>query len=67
MMNGFEVLQWLSAHPKRPQVRPVILSGFYHPTDVERSRSLGATEYVVKPIKSDTVALLASRPVPVPA
>jgi CheY-like chemotaxis protein len=67
MMTGFEVLQWLSDHAKRPQVRPVILSGFYHPADVERSRALGATEYVVKPIKSETVALLASRPVPVPA
>jgi len=67
IMSGFEVLQWLHTHPRRAQVRPVIVSGFYHPADVEHSRSLGATEYVVKPIKADTIAILTRRAVPVAA
>jgi hypothetical protein len=39
----------------------VILSGFYHPRDVERGKSLGAVEYVIKPMRAETIALLARR------
>lgn len=61
IMNGFEVLQWLQDHSRRPQVRPVILSGFYHAKDIERGKSLGAVEYVIKPMRAETIALLAKR------
>jgi chemotaxis family two-component system response regulator Rcp1 len=57
VMNGFDVLQWLQEH-RTVRVRPVVLSGFYHERDIERCRSLGATDYIVKPIRSEGLASL---------
>jgi chemotaxis family two-component system response regulator Rcp1 len=61
IMNGFEVLQWLQDHNHLTQVRPVILSGFYREADINRSKTLGAIEYVIKPIRAETMATLARR------
>jgi chemotaxis family two-component system response regulator Rcp1 len=61
IMNGFEVLQWLHDHDRLGQVRPVILSGFYAVSDIKRSKTLGAVEYVIKPIRAETMATLARR------
>ena len=61
MMNGFEVLEWLSAHRGLPKVRPVMLSGSYRNEDIQRALSLGATDYLMKPISPAVAAALASR------
>lgn len=62
IMNGFEVLEWLQ-HYHVARVRPVILSGFYHEGDIQRCRDLGATDYVVKPLRAETIATLLKQPV----
>ncbi|HUR60344.1 MAG TPA: response regulator [Opitutaceae bacterium] len=61
LMNGFEVLKWIQSHKGLPQLRAVVLSGFYHPADVERATSLGATEYLVKPITRQALSGIISR------
>lgn len=62
LMNGFEVLEWLRGRKSGPKLKVVILSGSQRPEDVERAMALGAVEYVVKPISSGTLALLAGMP-----
>ena len=61
IMNGFEVLEWLKTHRGLPQVRPVMLSGSYRNDDIQRALSLGATDYLMKPISPAVAAALASR------
>jgi CheY-like chemotaxis protein len=50
IMNGFELLQWLGKAKDIPKLRPVILSGSYREEDVARGKSLGAVDYLVKPV-----------------
>jgi CheY-like chemotaxis protein len=61
IMNGFEVLQWLSTHKDLPRVQPVMLSGSYRTEDIQRAMSLGATDYLMKPISAPVAAALATR------
>lgn len=61
--NGFEVLQWLATHKGLPKVRPVMLSGSYRTEDIQRAMSLGATDYLMKPISAPVAAALMSRQV----
>ena len=61
MMNGFEALQWLATHHGLPKLRPVMLSGSYRTEDVQRAMSMGATDYLMKPITAAVAAALASR------
>lgn len=71
VMNGFEVLQWLRANEERVRVRPVMLSGSYRPDDIERAISLGAVDYLIKPITAQILAQVAAKQlgaaVPAPA
>lgn len=62
LMNGFSVLNWIAARKRGPKLRSVILSGSQRPEDMERAAALGAAEYVVKPISSGTLAMLAGMP-----
>lgn len=61
LVNGFDVLKWIGSHQGLPQLRAVVLSGFYHPVDVERAMALGATEYLVKPITRQTLTGIIAR------
>lgn len=61
LVNGFEVLQWLSSHQDLPRVRPVMLSGSYRPDDIERAIGLGAVDYLVKPITPQVLAQVAAK------
>ncbi len=61
LMNGFEVLQWLRDHAERVRVRPVMLSGSYRPDDIERAISLGAVDYLIKPITAPILAQVAAK------
>ena len=61
IMNGFEVLQWLSKHKGLPRLRPVMLSGSYRPEDIDRAMKLGAVDYLVKPITPQRLAVIAAR------
>jgi CheY-like chemotaxis protein len=47
--SGFELLEWLRAHPSRPVVPIVILSTSDQEIDVARAYRLGANSYFKKP------------------
>jgi CheY-like chemotaxis protein len=51
VLNGFEVLDWLQTQPFASQIRVIALSGSERQDDKDRAAKLGATEYLVKPIK----------------
>jgi CheY-like chemotaxis protein len=51
LMNGFEVLEWMSTQPFAHSIRVVVLSGSEQQHDRQRASELGAAEYVVKPIR----------------
>jgi len=51
--NGFDVLEWLSAHEGFRDLPVVMLSSSSQESDVAKARTLGAQEYFVKPSDSD--------------
>lgn len=54
-LTGFEVLEWIRAHPFDPPLDVAVLSGSEHASDVERAKSLGASAYFVKPISAENL------------
>jgi CheY-like chemotaxis protein len=61
IVNGFEVLKLLAKRKGLPRVTPIMLSGSYRPEDIERATALGAVDYLVKPIKPDTLVRIAAK------
>lgn len=53
VLNGFEVLEWMQKQTFPPQMRVIVLSGSEHRNDKERAQQLGASDYLVKPIRID--------------
>ena len=51
LMNGFEVLEWMQTQTFPAHLQVVVLSGSEHQDDKERATRLGATDYLVKPVK----------------
>ncbi len=49
LKSGFEVLRWIRQQPALEGLDVVILSGSDQDRDVELARSLGVTDYIVKP------------------
>jgi CheY-like chemotaxis protein len=49
-VSGFEVLEWIQAHPFTPPLEVVVLSGSEHANDLDRALALGASGYYVKPL-----------------
>jgi len=58
VLNGFEVLEWIRAQTFPPEMRVIILSGSERQEDKDRAAQLGATDYLVKPIKVDELQRL---------
>jgi CheY-like chemotaxis protein len=54
-LTGFEVLEWIRAHPFDPPLDVAVLSGSEHATDVARAKALGASAYYVKPISAENL------------
>jgi CheY-like chemotaxis protein len=52
VLNGFEVLDWLRQQSFAPQVRVIVLSGSEHQNDKDRAAQLGASDYLVKPVRA---------------
>lgn len=50
VMSGFEVLEWLRSANLNKHPKVLVLSGSNDHTDRLRAISLGATDYIVKPI-----------------
>lgn len=47
-MSGYEVLEKLKADEKTSRIPVLILSNFGQPEDIERGKSLGAVDFLVK-------------------
>ena len=64
-LNGFEFLAWAGTQTFTPPLRIIVLSGSDHEADVQATRQLGASEYLVKPISAhDLTDRLASLSIP---
>jgi CheY-like chemotaxis protein len=48
--SGFEILQWLSVNKLPRPYKVAVLSGSDQPVDLARAASLGASDYLVKPL-----------------
>lgn len=51
MLNGFEVLEWIRTQSFPSSMQIIVLSGSDHESDKTRAAQLGATDYLVKPVK----------------
>ena len=53
--NGFDVLRWMKERSLVTSVKVLILSGSSEPQDKALTRELGARDYLVKPVTSQTL------------
>ena len=53
VVNGFEFLGWLQTQPFSNRLSVIVLSGSEHLDDKARAAQLGATDYLVKPVRAD--------------
>ena len=60
-VHGFDVLSTLRASPDMKETVIVITSAKAYKPDIERARELGATEYVIKPFRTDELLELVER------
>src|ERR1043165_5275444 len=58
--SGFEVLQWVRAHPSFKRLPIVMLTSSAQPHDVRRAYDLGANGYLVKPMDIEEMTRLLS-------
>ena len=49
LVDGFDVLAWLSQHPPKHRLPVVVLSSSNQEKDIERAQQMGANDYCVKP------------------
>jgi CheY-like chemotaxis protein len=60
-MHGFEVLQRIRSDPDLAGTVIIGMSAKSYKADIDRARQLGATEYVVKPFKTEELYQLVER------
>lgn len=60
IMNGFEVLDWIRHRDEAAKFSTIVLSGSYRDEDIKRALSLGAKDYLVKPISPAMLAVIAA-------
>lgn len=60
-MHGFDVLRTLRERPEMKDTVIIITSAKAYKPDIARARELGATEYVVKPFRTDELLALVER------
>ncbi len=60
-MHGFEVLRKLRENPDMKQTVVIMTSAKAYKPDIDRARDLGATDYVVKPFRTDELLALIER------
>jgi CheY-like chemotaxis protein len=53
VVNGFEFLEWMRTQTFRSSIQVIVLSGSDYPEDKDRAARLGATDYLVKPVKAE--------------
>ena len=67
VMNGFEVLTWLRAQSFAATIKVIVLSGSNQQEDKDRAMRLGASDYLVKPVKISDLQRLLPDFCPAPA
>jgi CheY-like chemotaxis protein len=60
-MHGFELIAEVRADAELRQTVIIIMSAKAYKSDIDRARSLGATDYVVKPFQTEEVFELVQR------
>ena len=60
-MHGFEVLQQIRSNPELARTVVVVMSAKSYKSDIDRARQLGATDYVVKPFKTEELFALVEQ------
>lgn len=58
-LSGFEVLTWVRQHPRLTKTQVIVLTGSQKSLDVYRAYELGASSYLVKPVRPEDLAELA--------
>jgi CheY-like chemotaxis protein len=53
IVNGFEFLEWMKTFSSSIQV--IVLSGSDYPEDKDRAERLGAIDYLVKPVRAESL------------
>ena len=65
-MHGFDVLRALREHREMKNTVIIITSAKAYKPDIDRARDLGATDYVVKPFRTDELRALVERRLEIP-
>lgn len=60
-MHGFEVLRTLRENPDMKRTVVIMTSAKAYKPDIDRAHDLGATDYVVKPFRTDELLALIER------
>jgi DNA-binding response OmpR family regulator len=60
-LHGFDVLVQLRAEPELRDAIIIMMSAKSYRSDIERARALGATDYVIKPFKTEELFALVQR------
>jgi DNA-binding response OmpR family regulator len=60
-MHGFDVLRALREHPATKDTVVIMTSAKAYKPDIDRARELGATDYVVKPFRTDELLALIEK------
>ncbi len=60
-MHGFDVLRTLRSHPEIKNIVIIMTSAKAYKPAIDRARELGATDYVVKPYRTDELMVLIER------
>lgn len=65
-MHGFDVLRALRGRPEMKDTVIIMTSAKAYKPDIERARELGATDYVVKPFRTDELLAIVERQLATP-
>ncbi len=63
-MHGFELLREIRADPELARTVVIGMSAKSYKPDIERAKELGATEYLVKPFRTEELLALVERHLP---
>src|SRR5262245_11294532 len=61
LVDGFDVLNWLTHHPLEQSLPVVILSSSNQERDIERAHQMGASDYCVKPQQFEELVEIVRR------
>src|SRR5258708_10790569 len=60
-VSGFQVLEWIRAHPELTHLPVAIMTSSYLDPDVARAYQLGAHSYLIKPPDAEALLALVQR------